>query len=59
LASDSDADDEPFWVFWLDGFVFTGRIGVKEEPSVPHTRLAYIHLHASSSNDRIGRCFEA
>jgi hypothetical protein len=42
---DSDADDESFGVVVLG--VGLAGVRVKEEPSAPHVRLAYIHLHAS------------
>jgi hypothetical protein len=42
-SGDSDANDEAFGVFELAGVRLSGGIGVKEETSVPHSRLAYIH----------------
>jgi len=42
--SDSNSDDESFGILVFSGVRLAGRVGVQEEPSTPHARLAYIHL---------------
>jgi hypothetical protein len=42
-----DSDDEPFGILVFSGVRLAGRIGVQEESSAPHARLACIHLQTS------------
>jgi hypothetical protein len=44
----SDSNDESFGILVFSGVRLAGRIGVQEEPSTPHARLACIHLQTSS-----------
>jgi hypothetical protein len=44
----ADANAKPFGVLVFAGVGFVAVGGMQEKPSAPHSRLAYIHLQASS-----------
>jgi hypothetical protein len=51
----SRSDDESLGILVFSGIRLAGRIGVQEEPSTPHARLACIHLQTSSHDVSVAR----